>query len=94
MKLKKVFQEKQDVQTKVLRNVEEGKVIALQIDRNKTLKEHSSKVPAILFCISGKAIFKEKEREVKLKKGSYVLIEPNVLHEVKAVKKSNFVLIK
>ena len=57
MKLKKVFSEKKDVQTNVLRQVEEGKVIALQIDKGKTLKKHVSKVPAILVCISGKAVY-------------------------------------
>lgn len=94
MKLKKVFTEKKDVQTNVLRQVEEGKVIALQIDKGKTLKKHVSKVPAILVCISGKAVFNEENRKVKLRKGTYVLIEPNVEHEVTASKKSNFILIK
>ncbi len=94
MKIKNVFSEKKDVQTQVLRTVEEGKVIALQIDKNKILKKHVSNVPAILFCLSGKAIYKEKDREVKLKKGRFVRIEPNVLHEVQAFKKSNFILIK
>jgi len=94
MKLKSLFAETKDVQTQILKTVEEGKIIALQIDENKTLKEHVSKVPALLVCISGKALYKEKDRTVKLKKGHYVHIEPNVLHEVTASKKSNFILIK
>ena len=94
MKLKNLFTETKDVQTNVLRKVEEGNVIALQIDKEKTLKEHVSKVPAILICVSGKAVYKEENRKVKLSKGKYVLIAPNVIHEVIAKKKSNFILVK
>jgi len=94
MKLKKLFTETKDVQTNVLRQVEEGKVIALQINKKKTLKAHITKVPAILICVSGKAVYKEENRKVKLSKGKYVLIEPNVIHEVTAKKKSNFILVK
>ena len=67
MNLKKVFTETKDVQTKLIRQVEEGKVIALQIDTDKILKEHISKVPAILICISGKAIYKDENRKIKLR---------------------------
>jgi len=94
MNLKKVFTETKDVQTKLIRQVEEGKVIALQIGKEKTLKEHISKVPAILICISGKANYKDENRKIKLRKGKYVLIEPNIKHEVSASKKSNFILVK
>jgi len=94
MNLKKLHKTDKDVQTELLRTVEEGKVISLQIKKGKVLIEHISKVPAILICISGKAIYKEKSREIKLKKGKYVLIEPDIKHEVTASKKSNFILIK
>ncbi len=94
MNLKKIHKTGKDVQTELLKTVEEGKVISLQIKKHKILKEHISKVPALLICISGKAIYKEKDREIKLKKGTYVFIEPNVKHEVIASKKSNFILVK
>jgi len=94
MNLKNIHQEDKDIQTALLRTVEEGKVVSLQINKGKVLKEHITKTPAILICINGKAIYEEKSREVKLKKGSYVMIEPNITHKVTAIKKSNFVLIK
>ncbi len=95
MKLKKLHTTDKEVQTAVLlKTKEQGTVIALQIDANKVLKKHITKVPAVLVCVSGKATYKEENKTVKLKKGSYVMIPANVIHEVIAKKKSNFILIK
>jgi len=92
--LRKIHQEKKDIQTALLKTVEEGKVVSLQIKKGKVLKEHVSKTPAILICINGKALYEEESRKIKLKNGSYVMIEPDVKHKVTAIKKSNFILIK
>ncbi|WP_456438248.1 hypothetical protein [Psychroserpens sp.] len=94
MNLKKLHKADKSVQIELIKTVEEGKVISLQIEKDEILKEHISKVPAILICISGKAIYKEKSREIALKNGAYVFIEPNVKHQVIASKKSNFILVK
>ena len=94
MNLRKIHQEKKDIQTALLKTVEEGKVVSLQIKKGKVLKEHVSKTPAILICINGKALYEEESRKIKLKKGSYVNIEPNIIHKITAHKKSNFILIK
>ena len=74
---------------------EEGTVIALQIEGNEVLKEHITKVPALLICIEGEATF-ENEKGVKkiLFPGNYVNIEAMVKHKVTAVSKSNLMLIK
>jgi len=73
----------------------EGTATALQIEENQELKEHITKVPALLICIEGKAIF-ENEKGIKetLLPGDYVNIEPMVKHKVNAVLKSNLILIK
>lgn len=94
MNLKDLHTEDKDVQTKLLLNAEEGKVISLQIASGEQLKEHVSNVPAILICISGKAIYKEKSGDVTLKSGEYVMIAKDVKHEVNAIIDSNFILIK
>ncbi len=88
MKLNKLHTEKKDVQTAILlKTQEQGTVISLQIDANKQLKEHITKAPAVLVCVSGKAVYSDET-------GKYVQIPPNVVHKVDAVKKSNFILIK
>lgn len=95
MNLKKIHLDIKAVQTKLLFSTTEGKVISLQIASGEQLKEHISKVPALLVCVSGNAIFSdEKESVINLKSGDYVNIEPDVKHKIDALEESNFLLIK
>ena len=73
----------------------EGKVISLQIAKGEQLKEHITKVQALLVCVSGNAVFSnENGLEISLKSGDFVKIEENVKHKVDAIDESNFLLIK
>jgi len=95
MNLKNLHTEKKPVQTQLLFSAEEGKVISLQIALGGQLKEHITKVPALLVCISGDTVFQdEKGKSILLKTGDYVNIEPNLKHWVDANEDSNFILIK
>jgi len=95
MNLKNLHTENKSVQTNVLFSAEEGKVISLQIAAGEQLKEHLSKVPALLVCVSGEAVFTdEKGKSVPLITGDYVHIEVNVKHWIDAKEESNFLLIK
>tara|TARA_R110002126_G_scaffold223010_1_gene368101 strand:- start:1418 stop:1705 length:288 start_codon:yes stop_codon:yes gene_type:complete len=95
MNLKNLHTENKAVQTKLLFSPIEGKLISLQIAAGEQLKEHISKVPALLVCVSGNAVYKdEKEAVVNLKSGDYVTIEPDVKHRIDAIDESNFLLIK
>ncbi|MNG17658.1 hypothetical protein D3C87_1701080 [compost metagenome] len=95
MNLKNLHSDNTAVQTQLLFSTTEGKVIALEIAPNKQLKEHVTKVPALLVCVTGEAIFQnEKGLSLTLKSGDYVNIEPNVKHWVDAIESSNFLLIK
>jgi quercetin dioxygenase-like cupin family protein len=95
MNLKNLHTENTTVQTQLLFSTTEGKVIALEIAANKQLKEHITKVPALLVCVMGDAIFQnEKGESIKLKSGDYVNIEPNIKHWVDAIERSNFILFK
>ena len=95
MFLKNLHTENKPVQTQLLFEPTESKVISMQILKGETLKEHVSKTPAILVCVSGNAIFSdEKGNNVTLKSGNYVKIEVNVKHKVEAIDESNFLLIK
>jgi quercetin dioxygenase-like cupin family protein len=67
----------------------------LQIAKGEILKEHLSKIPALLVCISGNAVFTDENGiVVNLNSGTYVMIEENVKHAVKAIEESNFLLMK
>lgn len=94
MNLKNLHTEDKAVQTKLLLKAEEGKVVSLQIAEGKQLKEHVSNVPAILICVSGKAVYKEESGTVALEQGDYVMIKKDVKHEVDAITDSNFILVK
>jgi quercetin dioxygenase-like cupin family protein len=95
MNLKNLHTEDKAVQTNVLFSAEEGKVISLQIAAGEQLKEHSTKVPALLVCVSGDAVFHDETgKTIALKSEDYVNIESNVEHWIDAKEESNFILIK
>ena len=95
MILKNLHTENKPVQTQLLFEPKDAKVISLQIAKGETLKEHVSKIPALLICISGNAVFTDdKGTVVNLNSGTYVMIEENVKHAVKAFDESNFLLMK
>ena len=95
MVLKNLHTENKPVQTQLLFEPKESKVVSMQIGTGETLPEHVSKTPALLVCVSGNAVFtNEKGQIINLSSGSYVMIEVNVKHEIKAIEESNFLLIK
>lgn len=74
---------------------EEGNVTAIQILNNQLLKEHKTKIPALLVCVTGEVVF-ENERGIKeiLLPGDYLNIEPMIKHSVKGIQDSQLLLIK
>lgn len=94
MNLKHLNTENKDVQINVLFEPKE-KVISMQIAKGEQLKEHFTKVPALLVCVSGNAVFNyENGTVISLKSGDYVFIEVKVKHWINAIEESNFLLIK
>ncbi|MDX1902751.1 MAG: hypothetical protein SFU27_01230 [Thermonemataceae bacterium] len=73
----------------------EGNVTALQIQKGEQLKEHITKVEALLLCVSGKVGFEnEKGFKQVLTTGDYIKIEPMVKHWVNGLENSQLVLVK
>ena len=95
MNLTSLHTEQKAVQTQILFQPTEAKVISLQIAKNEQLAEHITKVPALLVCVSGNATYNdEKGEKINLKSGSYVNIPINIKHWIDAHEESNFLLIK
>ena len=95
MILKNLHTENKSVQTQLLFEPKDAKVISLQIAKGETLKEHVSKIPALLVCISGNAVFTDdKGTVVNLNSGTYVMNLKKVKHAIKAIDESNFLLMK
>ena len=95
MNIKELHTQDKPVSATPIFKSELGNAAALQILQGETLKEHITKVPALLICISGEAIFEnEKGAKKTLKAGDYVQIEPMVKHWVNAVVDSQLILVK
>jgi quercetin dioxygenase-like cupin family protein len=95
MNIKDLHQGTKAISTASLFKTTEGTVTSIQILADEQLKEHITKVPALLFCLTGEAVF-ENENGVKLllTTGAYVNIEPNTKHWINAKSTSNLILIK
>ena len=95
MNLANLHSSDKPVQTQMLFEPTENKIIALQIAKNEQLKEHVTKVPALLVCVSGDATFSNQNGEkINLKSGDFIKIPVDVKHWVDAHELSNFLLIK
>ena len=95
MNLTNLHSSDKPVQTQVLFEPTENKVIALQIAKNEQLKEHVTKVPALLICVTGEATFSNENGEkIHLKSGDFIKIPVDEKHWVDAHELSNFLLIK
>lgn len=95
MNITELHQQLKEVSAVSLFKGELGTVTAIQIDRNGTLKEHITKTPALLLCVSGVVNYEdENEQEIALEQGEYVLIAPNVKHWLCAPVKSQLILFK
>ena len=74
---------------------ETGNATAIQILANEKLKEHVTKVTALLICIEGNAVFEnEKGIRESLFSGDYILIDPEVKHWVEGIVDSQLLLVK
>lgn len=72
-----------------------GAAVAIKIEAGAQLSQHKTKIPALLICISGHALFdNEKGEKQELKAGDYVHIEPDVLHWVDGKETSHLVLVR
>jgi len=95
MNIKDLHNHSKAISTVSLFKTVEGNVVSLQIMANEQLKEHITKVPALLLCLTGEAIFEnEKGDKYILTSGDYVNIEPLIKHWVNAKSTCNFILIK
>ncbi len=95
MNIKELHSHEKPVSAISLFKSDQGNATAIQILPAEKLKEHITKIPALLICIAGEVIF-ENEKGVKetLKSGDYVHIEPMVTHWVEGIELSQLVLIK
>ena len=95
MNIQDLLPKEKGVSTEVFFKSEQGAATAIQIFEGEQLKEHITKVPALLICILGNVVF-ENEKGVKepLLPGDYISIAPMVKHWVSAITDSQLILFK
>jgi len=93
--LKKLHPIEKEVSAVSLFKFAEGDCKAIQILKDQVLKEHITKVPALLICVIGNVIFENENGMVEnLSSGDYVHIEPILKHWVSAKEDSQLILLK
>ncbi len=72
-----------------------GTAVAIKIEKGAQLSKHVTKIPALLVCVSGTAVFdNEKGEKQELNAGDFVKIEPEVMHWVDGIETSHLVLVR
>ncbi len=95
MNLKTFHNSEKSLSAKQLFNSVEGKVVAIHLKKDGELKEHTTKVPALLLCVKGSIIYEdERATKVSLNSGDFVEIETNVKHWLVAEDESEAILMK
>lgn len=95
MNIKELHTPGQALSTFSLFKSEKGNATAIQIMKGEKLKEHITKIPALLICVIGQATFEDEKGAKKiLRPGDYMNIEPMVEHWVVGVKDSQLILVK
>ena len=95
MNIKELHTQEKPVSATSLYKSELGNATAIKILQGEKLKEHVTKIPALLICMEGEVVF-ENEKGIKetLMPGDYVNIEPMVKHWVEGTMESQLILIK
>ena len=95
MKLRALHQKEKEVSATSLFKGEIGSATAIQLQEKAELKEHITKTPALLLCVTGKTIYEDETgQKAELLPGDYINIIPNVKHWLVASKLSELVLFK
>ena len=95
MNIKELHAQEKQVYAVSIFKSELGNATAIRILKGEKLKEHLTKIPALLICVEGEVIF-ENENGIKetLTAGDFVNIEPLVKHWVDGTVESHLILIK
>ena len=72
------------------------KIVQITLRNKAILDAHKAAEPITIQCVAGKGllIVGEEKEEVELKEGMLVTIEPNVVHEIRALSKVSVLLTK
>ena len=79
---------------KALHKGDNFKVLAIGFKKGMKLKDHQANLPSKLTVISGKVVYRLKEKEIELKMFDETEIPVNIIHSVEALEDSLCLLIQ
>lgn len=95
MNIKQLHDSSKLLSVKTMFKSEHGTASSIQILEDGLLDKHITKVPAILICMKGHVVFEnELGVEESMNSGDFILIEPNIEHWVKGIKRSDLILFR
>ena len=94
MNLKNQHPENKEVSFVSIFKGSEGTVTSMSLAKGGELTTHVSKVPALLICVSGQAVFSTEGKKEVLNPGDYLEIIPLEEHWVTGNEDSQLLLIK
>ncbi len=95
MNIKELHKQDKEVSALSLFKGETGDATSIQLKENGSLKEHVSKIPALLLCVIGQVVYEDElSNRIALMPGDYVNIIPDIKHKLTASKQSQLVLYK
>lgn len=95
MNIKEVTNAAKEVSTAAIFKTENATATAIRIREGGVLKKHTTPIPAILVCIEGVVVYEdEKAACIELRPGSYIQIEPQIVHWLKAREECALILFK
>lgn len=95
MNLSQLHTQEKEVSATSLFKGEIGSATTMQLKQNAELKEHVSKTPALLLCVTGGVLYEEETGiKVEMLPGDYVHIQANVKHWLVARSLSQMILLK
>lgn len=95
MNIKDAHDPSKEVSAVKISDQEQAAVVAIQLLPGAKLKEHMTKVPALLVCVSGAVTYGAADgAEHQLKTGDTVHIPANVVHWLIGSEPSQLLLIK
>jgi quercetin dioxygenase-like cupin family protein len=76
---------------------ERRRLLEIKLSEGEILKKHKAAEPITIFCISGNGTFKAGEdlaEEIELKSGTFLTLEADIMHEIKAKPELRLLLTK
>lgn len=95
MTLEELHQAPKEVSVAGLFKGETGVISSIRLSKDGKLKEHITKIRALLLCVTGQVVYHEEGgRTIPLSPGHYVQIPPEVKHWLDGTEDAQLILMK